>query len=274
LSVDHYENFPVASLVLPGRLRPPVIAIYRFARYADDLADEGNCTVAQRLAALEHYRRQLAKALAGATIGDAILDDLAQVARQWGLPHAPLFALLDAFTQDLTQTRYASYAELQDYCTRSANPIGRLLLVLYGIDDDDARAESDAICTALQLINFWQDIALDLAKGRVYLPLAECRHFGVDTEKLGPREVGAPWQALLRFQHARARALLCSGAPLCRRLPGRIGFELKLIVEGGLRILEKLARNGGEVFTRRPTLRALDWPLILARAALRRWSSP
>jgi len=270
LSVEHYENFPVASLVLPRALRPPVTAIYRFARCADDLADEGDANPDQRLRALAGLRAGLTQALAGETVDDPILDTLAATQRQWRLPAEPFFDLLDAFTQDVTKTSYADFGELLDYCRRSANPIGRLLLHLYHVSDDDALRQSDSICTALQLINFWQDIAIDFAKGRVYLPLDECARFGVDADAIGPGQINSNWQALVAFQHRRARQIMLSGAELCHRLPGRLGFELKLVLQGGLRILEKLDRVRGDVFRHRPVLGFWDWCLVGGRALRQR----
>ncbi len=268
MSVDHYENFPVASIVLPRHLRPPVTAIYRFARHADDLADEGDASPEERLRALADYRRALDQALSGKVVEDPILNALAATQKQWQLPTEPFYLLLDAFTQDVYKIRYSDFSELSEYCRRSANPIGRLLLRLYGVGGDLAQSQSDALCTALQLVNFCQDVAIDHAKGRVYLPLDECARFGVDAEAIGPEQTGPPWQALMHFQHQRARDLLLSGAELGERLSGRIGFELKLVIEGGLRILERLEKVRGDVFGARPQLGSWDWLVILSRAAL------
>lgn len=276
MSVDHYENFPVASFVLPRALRPPVIAIYRFARHADDLADEGEARPAERLAALAQYRAALKQVLSGENVGDPILAALAATQRQWQLPTDPFFDLLDAFTQDVTKSRYSSSEELFDYCRRSANPVGRLLLHLYRVTDEESLRQSDSICTALQLINFWQDVAIDFAKGRVYLPLDECARFGVDADAIGPNQVGENWQALMHFQFRRSHGLLAAGASLCSRLPGRLGFELKLVVQGGLRILAKLEMLRGNVFARRPALDPWDWCHVFARALVQKrdWGTP
>ena len=247
--VAHYENFPVASLLLPARLRTPIEVIYRFARSADDAADEGTDPPAARLAKLEVHR-----------------GEIERIAREHGLPRGPFAELLDAFSQDVVKTRYASYAELLDYCRRSANPVGRLLLHLFKRTSATDLRQSDAICTALQLINFWQDVALDFGKGRVYLPQDEMARHGVSEAHLAETRCDDAWRALMTFQVRRTRELMLSGAPLGRSLPGRIGLEIRATVQGGLRILEKIERAGYDVFRRRPVLRGLDWPLMLARA--------
>ncbi len=263
--MDHYENFPVASWLLPAHLRAAVRAIYRFARTADDIADEGDAAPATRLARLAELGAQLDAIEAGRA---SAWPDLARAVARHALPIAPLRDLLSAFAQDVTVQRYADYPALLDYCRRSANPIGRLLLHLYRRDEPALAAHADAICTALQLTNFWQDVALDFAKGRVYLPAAELRRFGVETDAIARARVDAAWSALMAAQTARARAMLvASGAPLARALGGRIGFELRLVVQGGLRILERIDAVAGDVFRRRPVLRASDWLCMTVRAA-------
>ncbi len=241
--------------------------IYRYARHADDLADEGPMDADERLRRLDELGRRTAAAFAGEIQGDPLLDRLAAVVAQWQLPQQPFFDLLDAFTQDVTQTRYPDYATLLEYCRRSANPVGRLLLALYRVDDDRAREQSDAVCTALQLINFCQDVAIDWHKGRVYLPQDECRRHGIDPQDLPRASGSSSWAELMRFQRDRAAALLRRGEPLAERLGGRIGWELRLIAQGGLRILEKLDAVGNDVFRHRPVLRPWDWVRIGARAA-------
>ena len=259
MAVDHYENFPVASILLPRRLVPAVEAIYAFARSADDLADEGDAAPAERLAALEAYERQLDVIASGAVPAEPMFARLAGVVLQYRLSVQPMRDLLSAFKQDVVTPRYADYATLRDYCRRSADPVGRLMLALYDADDGVNLRESDAICSALQLINFIQDVAIDLAKGRIYLPLEDLARFQVSEAALAAGKVDAPFQALMRFEVERARALMLSGAPLARRLPGRIGWELRLIVQGGLRILDRIERAGYDVFGRRPVLAAPDW---------------
>lgn len=266
MSVDHYENFPVASLLLPRRLRRPVEAIYRFARGADDIADEGEADDSQRLRGLARYGEEIARMARGDPPDDPAFADLARVIREWRLP-VPLFRdLLDAFAQDVVKTRYADERELLDYCRRSADPIGRLLLHLVGRTAPENLRRSDCICTALQLVNFWQDIALDWRKGRVYLPQADLQHFGVSEAQIADGVCDENWSALLAFQTARARRLLLDGAPLVLRLPGRMGWEIRLTVQGGLRILERIDHARGDVFRQRPVLGTGDWLRIGGRA--------
>ena len=264
--VGHYENFPVASLLLPKRLRAPIEVLYRFARSADDIADEGDDPPHVRLGRLSVYRAELDRLEAGAAPRMALFADIAKIAREHALPLQLFKDLLDSFTQDVTRKRYADFNELADYCRRSANPVGRLLLHLFKRTTEQDLARSDAICTALQLINFWQDIDIDYAKGRVYLPQDEMARHGVSERHIAERICDERWQALLAFEVERARALIVSGLPLARALPGRIGLEVRATIHGGLRILEKIERAGYDVFRRRPVLGRLDWALLLLRA--------
>lgn len=268
-SVEHYENFPVASLVLPARLRPPVATIYRFAREADDIADEGDASQAERLAALDERLAELTRIESGANPQSALYQALAATIHTHDLPLAPFRDLIDAFRQDVTKTRYADFGEVMHYCRRSANPVGRILLHLFGRTEPRNLALSDGICSALQLTNFLQDVAGDYARGRIYLPLDELARFRVDETMIANGDAGPRWQALMRFQIERTRKMLQAGAPLGRVLDGRIGLELRLIVMGGARILEKLSAVDGDVFRRRPVLRPLDAPLLLWRALTR-----
>lgn len=270
MSVGHYENFPVASLLLPAALRRPVSIIYRFARSADDFADEGDLTPEARLALLDGYRAELDRLKGGSPPLAGLFRELREVIQAHGLPLAPFYDLLDAFSQDVRKTRYASFAEVMDYCRRSADPVGRLMLHLYGKSDRINVTASDSVCSALQLINFWQDVEIDFRKNRIYLPQDEMARFGVTEAQIAAREISGGWWELMRFQIERARALLLSGAPLALRLPGRIGLELRTVVQGGLRILEKLELSRGDVFRHRPVLGAFDWPLVLCRALLAR----
>ena len=268
MPVDHYENFPVASILLPAPLRKPVEAIYRFARSADDFADEGYEAPEIRLAKLSVYQGRLAAISAGETPSEPLFRDLARAIREHALPVSLFHDLLDAFGQDVVKKRYASYADVLDYCRRSANPVGRLLLHLFKRTSEPELRQSDAICTALQLANFWQDVDLDFTRDdRVYLPQDEMDRFGVSQLHLLEKVCDARWKALLSFQVERTRALMMSGAPLGRALPGRIGLEIRATVQGGLRILEKIEQAGYDVFRRRPVLTAFDWPLLLLRAA-------
>ncbi len=277
LSVEHYENFPVASWLCPPELRPAVTAIYGFARTADDIADEGDADATSRLADLAAFGVDLESvALHGAPSPrwPEVFAPLGRVMAQHGLP-ARLFAdLLDAFAQDVVKSRYADRAELLDYCGRSANPVGRLVLHLYGIHDARSLTQSDAICTALQLANFWQDLGVDARRGRIYAPEADCRRHGVDPDDLVRGIDSAATQALVRELVAWARAVMRSGAALVHRLPGRAGFELRLVVQGGLRILEKIDRIGGATLHSRPVVGVGDAPVLLWRAVRMRQATP
>jgi squalene synthase HpnC len=266
MSVDHYENFPVASILLPRRLVPAVEAIYAFARSADDIADEGDASPAERLAALDAYGAALESIERCESATNPMFARLAEALRRHALPLQPLRDLLSAFRQDVVTTRYANYPALLDYCRRSANPVGRLMLGLYGAVDDTSLRESDAICSALQLINFWQDVGIDIGKGRIYLPQEDLARFGVSEEQIAQGRTDPAWRALMRFEVERARALMLEGAPLATRLPGRIGWELRLVVQGGLRILEAIERADHDVFRRRPQLKRLDWAVLMWRA--------
>jgi squalene synthase HpnC len=275
----HYENFPVASWLCPPRLRPPIAAIYAFARTADDIADEGDAAPAERLEKLRDFRADLAAAAQGAAPGSRwpeVFAPLAFAMREFALPEKLLADLLSAFVQDIEKTRdragYADRAELLDYCRRSANPIGRLLLHLYGVTDARSLAQSDAICSALQLINFWQDLSVDLPRGRRYLPREDCRVHGLadaDFDRFAPLAATTPPSAaiaLVASEVAWARGLMQEGAPLVHRLPGRAGWELRFVVQGGSRILDKIEAQGCDSFSARPTLVRGDAALLAWRA--------
>ena len=266
MPVDHYENFPVASLLLPAHLREPVAAIYWFARTADDIADEGDAPTEIRLRDLDRYRDALRIIASGGVPPSALFERLQKAIRTYDLPFAPFHDLLDAFSQDVVKKRYADFAELLDYCRRSANPVGRLMLHLYNAASAENFARSDAICSALQLINFWQDVEIDHRKDRIYIPQDDMRRFGVSEHHIRDHISDRAWRELMRFQIERAGAMLESGAPLARALPGRIGLELRMIVQGGRRMVEKLSAREGRVFDRRPVLSMPDWPLMFWRA--------
>lgn len=270
MSVNHYENFPVASLLCPRALRPAVRAIYAYARTADDLADEGDAPSAQRLADLAAYEADLLATAAGRSPSArwrAVFEPLGQALNERALPVSLLTDLLAAFRQDVVQDRYTDRAELLDYCRRSAHPVGRLMLHLYGVTDSDALAESDAICGALQLANFWQDLSVDGRRGRIYVPLADGRRFGVDESELLAGRDSAKARALVADLVAWTRETMWRGAPLVHRIPGRAGWELRLVVQGGLRILHKIERAGFDTLLNRPVLGWRDVPPI-ARQAL------
>ncbi len=262
----HYENFPVASPLLPPELRAPMRVIYAFARSADDLADEGDASASERIAALNAYERELDHIDAGRPNNGDLFQQLALTLKEHHLNTQLLRDLLSAFRQDVVQTRYASFDELLDYCSRSANPVGRIMLALSDQYSPDMLEQSDAICTALQLINFWQDVAIDSEKSRIYIPQEDLANFNVSEQSIAEGKADHRWRALMQFQVARARSLMLKGAPLASQVGGRLGWELRFIVHGGLRILEKIEAVNYDVFQRRPTLKKYDWLLLGWRA--------
>ncbi|MDT7835243.1 squalene synthase HpnC [Aquabacterium sp. OR-4] len=273
MSVNHYENFPVASWLCPPAMRGAVVAIYHFARSADDMADEGDAPAAQRRSELARYRAALHRAALGTTQAadwPAVFNPLAEAMARHRLPLAPLNDLLSAFERDTHNPRYPDRTALLDYCRHSANPVGRLMLHLAGVHDARSLAQSDAICTALQLINFWQDPSRDLPRGRHYVPEADAQRHGLrldDLAQLAAAGRHTPQsQALWRELCTWAGTLMHQGAPLALRVPGRLGWELRLVVQGGLRILEKIEAMQFRCLNQRPVLGPLDGPLLLWRA--------
>ncbi len=271
LARSHYENFPVASHLLPARMRPHVAAVYAFARLADDMADEGDRPAADRLADLDAW--------------DACLNAAALGAVQRGEPHAEVFLalrhtidecrlpvellhdLISAFKQDVIVTRYATWDEVMDYCRRSANPVGRLVLRIAGYNRAELDAASDAVCTALQLTNFWQDLEIDWARGRLYVPASIWKAAGALESDLSARRLTPAWRAALTDVAGRTRDLFQAGAPVADGVRGRLRWELRATWLGGSRILDKLEAAGFDVFATRPALAAKDVPAILWRAA-------
>lgn len=266
MGVDHYENFPVASVLMPRRLRYPVKVIYRFARSADDFADEGEYSDDERLALLNQYRVQLDRIESGRPINDRLFQELAAVIKEYRLPLQLFRDLLDAFSQDVVKKRYEDFDELLEYCRRSANPVGRLLLHLFGETSNEKMLMSDAICTSLQLANFWQDVAVDWQKGRVYIPQDDLAKFRVSEDQIARGDAGGVWPMLMDKEVKRALAMLEAGSPLALKLKGRLGWELRLIVLGGERILKKIHDARGDVFTQRPVLSSRDWLAIIWKA--------
>jgi squalene synthase HpnC len=272
-AVTHYENFPVASLLCPAPLRPVIRAIYAFARTADDIADEGDAPAAQRLQDLAAFGADLqaiARGEAPSARWASVFIPLQTMLQRHQLPVDLLADLLSAFVQDVEKTRdaegYADRAELLDYCRRSANPVGRLLLHLYGVHSAQALQESDAICTALQLANFWQDLSVDIPRNRHYLPRADCADHGACQSELLALRTTPENMRLIMDNAAWARETMLRGLPLVHRLPGRAGWELRLVVQGGLRILDKVEALHGTSLHTRPKLNPWDWCVMLARA--------
>ncbi|HOY69818.1 MAG TPA: squalene synthase HpnC [Methylotenera sp.] len=279
LTRQHYENFPVASIFLPKHLRVPVSLIYQFARQADDFADEGPFSVDQRLAALNNYRDELALLQAYIKPKTTFFSALGATIKDNQLSFAPFFDLLDAFSQDVTKTRYINFEEVLDYCKRSANPVGRLMLELYGQSNQKNIYFSDHICTALQLINFLQDVAIDFNKNagkqRIYMCQDELEKYNIDEQDIAnlvaqSKNIDEKWQQFMQFNCQRASTLMQIGKPLGRVLKGRIGFELRMMIAGGERIIDKITAVRGDVFKLRPTLHVGDWLIIFFKALLKR----
>ncbi len=280
--ISHYENFPVASFLCPPRLRPAIAAIYHFARTADDLADEGTQDATTRLLELQAYRADLlaitqAPAQPCSARWPHVFEPLRAIIESHQLPIRLLHDLLDAFEQDVRYTaeqrRYATDAELLSYCQLSANPVGRLLLHLYGIIDDASLAQSDQICSALQLINFWQDVSVDAARHRWYISNAAMARFQVTDADFLPSSPSANASNLIADYADTARAMMQKGSQLACKIPGRAGWELRLVVQGGLRILDKMAALGHATWRTRPTVTLWDLPIMLWRAVWMRQSA-
>jgi squalene synthase HpnC len=267
LSRSHYENFPVASLLLPKEKRPFIAAVYAFARMADDMADEGSLTPAERVARLDSWQGSLDRCYEGNPEGPVFLA-IAETARQTGLQKELLSDLLVAFRLDVVKIRFADFEEILEYCRYSANPIGRIVLTIF----DDATPEklllSDNICTGLQLANFWQDVSVDWKKGRVYLPLDDLRHFGYTETDLAAGRMTPELRGLMEFQVRRARGYLEAGRPLVRLARKELRFELNITVRGGLEILAAVEKQGFDVISRRPVLSAMTKLRLLGRALL------
>jgi len=270
LADRHYENFPTASLVLPASVRPAIAAIYAFARTADDFADEDEFE-GRRLELLEQWRHLLLESAAGRPKGEVFTALNVAILRH-DLPVVELDKLIQAFEQDCVTPRYQSHEQVLDYCTRSANPVGRLVLATHGIEDAASISWSDAVCTGLQLTNFWQDVGIDLGKDRIYLPLQDMERFGVTEEALFRKEATPAFRELLAFEVARTRAIFAEGYPLVQTARGRLGLWLRLVWAGGNGILDRIERAEFDVFSRRPKLRKLDWAALLLPALLGRAS--
>ena len=275
----HYENFPVASRLLPAKLRPHVAAIYAFARTADDFADEPGYHASERMRLLRDWRvklhatwnREPGAGNAGSRFRipdpDNVFLALHDTIDRFSLPLQLFDDLLDAFVQDVGTTRYSTWADVLDYCRRSANPVGRLVLRLSGYRDDRLDAASDAVCTALQLTNFWQDLAIDWSRGRLYVPEEIWRAHHADVASLDARHMTTQWKAALADCGARTRELFQRGRPVCDEVSGRLRYELRATWLGGTRILDRLDRAGYDVFGSRPKLGASD-ALVIACGTL------
>ena len=272
LARSHYENFPVGSALIPKRLRKHFFSIYAFARIADDFADEGygqGYGENERLDLLNEWRRMLMESLVGRA-RHPVFVALARTASEFDLPAVLFEDLLSAFAQDVTVRRYESFDQVLDYCRRSANPIGRLILLLFGYRDDQRHQWSDDICTALQLTNHWQDVGVDLEKDRIYLPQDELSRFELSADDLMRRDASDRFKQLIKSEVERARAMFARGKPLCTSVSGRLGLELRSVWLGGMRILDRVEKNGWDVFAGRPVITSTDKLKILLVAANKR----
>jgi squalene synthase HpnC len=272
LARSHYENFHVASWLLPRRLRPHFYAVYAYCRWADDLADETG-EVARGLALLEWWREQLDECFAGRA-RHPVFVALAETARQCGVPRQPFADLLDAFRQDQTVTRYETITDVLDYCRRSADPVGRIVLYLGGAHDERRAALADQICTGLQLANFCQDVAADWDRGRVYLPLDACRRFDFSEADFARRTTNASFRRLLAWYVDEAEARLRAGLPLVDLLPGRLRGDVWLFAHGGLKILAKIREIDFDVWSARPRVSRFDRGKLLAGCLWRMFFFP
>ena len=268
LARTHYENFPVASRLLPAPMRPHIAAIYAFARIADDLADEGSRPDAARLDDLARWGARLDRVIAGHP------DDGPHREVFVALPHTiaacrlpvPLFHdLLSAFAQDVTVKRYATWDAVLDYCRRSANPVGRLMLRVAGREEEALDRASDAVCTALQLTNFWQDLRIDWRRGRLYVPASVWQAAGGSEADLERDRLPDAWRSAMRQAVVYTRALFDRGREVCDAVPGRLKYELRATWLGGMRILDKLEAARFDPYDRRPKLTWTDAPGIVWR---------
>ena len=271
LARAHDENFPVASRLLPRALRPHVAAIYAFARTADDFADEGDHSTAERECLLDDWLHRLRASVALESYEDptSVFAAIGHTIRECKLPQALFEDLISAFRQDVVKTRYRTWDEVHDYCRRSANPVGRLVLRAAGYDDPRLDRASDAMCSALQLTNFWQDLARDWKKGRLYVPLEDLEASGAVEADLDTASVTSEWRAVLAKAAGRTRTLFALGRPVCDGVTGRLRLELRVTWLGGLMVLDRFERSGFDVFKARPAVRPVDFPRLLWRAA--RW---
>lgn len=252
LARRHYENFTVVSWFLPRRLRQPMYNIYAYCRWSDDLGDEVPDRE-QALRALEWWRGELVQCFEGRP-GHPVFVALHDTIREFDIPAEPFHYLLDAFVQDQTVHRFPRYEDVRRYCTRSADPVGRLVLYLFGYRDPERQALSDATCTALQLANFWQDVTVDWLKGRLYLPLEDLERYGVTEDQIERRDCTPAFRELMRFEADRARELFLRGAPLTTQVERRLRLDLELFTRGGMEILRLIERQDYDVLSRRPEL--------------------
>jgi squalene synthase HpnC len=264
LTLSHYENFTVASWLLPRALRRHVYAVYAFCRHVDDLGDEAP---GDRLRLLDDWQAELERCY-HSTPSHPVFVALRETIRRFAIPPQPFLKLIEANRMDQRTSRYRTFEELLHYCDHSANPVGHLFLYLFGYADAERQGLADATCTALQLANFWQDIAVDLGKGRVYIPQEDMARFGYSEEELEQGIVNASFRALMTFEIGRTRELFAKGLGLLDMVDGRLKVDLKLFSLGGLTVLEALERNGYDVFRRRPQLSRWQKTALFVRGLL------
>ncbi len=262
---SHYENFPVISLFLPEQIRSHVAVVYKFARLADDIADEGNLPPSERLDSLKDFRTELQKSFEGSPQSE-FWKALIYTVNSFSLSHKNFFDLLSAFEQDISKKRYSNFEDLLDYCSRSANPVGRIILEFFNIRSEEAVKYSDNICTALQLTNFYQDIKIDLEKDRIYLPVDEMQKFGVDEKSFVKDENNSNFKSLLRYQIERADMLFQEGKKLIPFLPSSLKYQIKWTILGGEEILKKIRSIDYEVLTTRPKLTKIDYLRLMIKS--------
>lgn len=267
LSASHYENFPVVSLFVPAHLRRHIAIVYRFARQADDLADEGTIPDEERLELLNRYEDELSKAFEGKN-EDPFWQALEYTVKERRLSPEYFYALLYAFKQDIVKKRYNSFEEIRDYCRNSADPVGRLILELYDLRSEKYNLLSDKICTALQLANFYQDVSLDILKNRIYVPLDEMERFGVHEADFLLKKNSSNFKLLIKHQTDRAGLLFSEGAELLKYLQGRFKYEIKWTVLGGEKILEKIRKIDYNVLEIRPALKKTDFFTLMLKSLI------
>jgi squalene synthase HpnC len=264
LAKNHYENFPVASFLTPKHNRKNVALVYWFARTADDLADEGDAAQDKRLDELNKFESEFQKSLNGES-NDFYFNQLSKTIKSNNLTINYFTDLLSAFNQDVLKKEYESYDDVLDYCRRSANPVGRILLELFKVRDEEALKSSDKICTALQLTNFYQDTAIDIEKGRNYFPQNEMKMFNVTKKMFELKENNPNIKALVKHNVERAQLLFDEGKTLLKYLNGRFKIEIKWTIAGGEKILEKIRQNDYDVFSKRPKLNKIEFILLLVK---------
>ena len=265
LAQSHYENFPVGSIILPAAERAAVRSVYAFARVADDFADEGDFRKEVRLERLDEWEHELKRALTGKS-NSAFFRDVAGTIQKYHIHDSLFFDLITAFRMDARGTDYPTYGSLEVYCRHSANPIGRIVLQIFGSASDQNCAHSDAICTALQLTNFWQDIGVDIKRNRVYIPREDLERFGLTREDFLSVHAAPKVLSLMKFEVERTKRLFEEGKPLLRSVGRRFSFELRLTVEGGMKILEKIEAMGYDSFHHRPIVSTVDWITIITKS--------